>query len=156
MSREIGLMAGEIWRTLREKGEMSVAALKKAVGARDATADWAIGWLAREDKVVLRKERSTFKIALHGGAQNKEAIEIHQQLATDPNYRAFIAEAAKLEAKYPGYMVAYADGARVAMGRSPQDLLENLPPEYRTRVLFIKDLPDRTVRFHRPFLIHEN
>ena len=64
MDHEIGLMAGEIWRTLRERGEMSVAALKKAVGAKDATADWAIGWLAREDKLVLRKERNTFKISV--------------------------------------------------------------------------------------------
>ena len=57
-------MAGEIWDTLRERGEMNVAALKKAVGAKDATADWAIGWLAREDKIVLRKERNAVKIAL--------------------------------------------------------------------------------------------
>ncbi len=64
MNHEIGTMAGDIWRTLRDKGEMSVAALKKAVGAKDATADWAIGWLAREDKVVLRKERNAVKIAL--------------------------------------------------------------------------------------------
>ncbi len=64
MHHEIGTMAGEIWRTLCEKGEMSVAALKKSLGTKDATADWAIGWLAREDKIILRKERNTVRIGL--------------------------------------------------------------------------------------------
>jgi hypothetical protein len=57
-------MAGEIWKTLNANGEMSVAALKKALGTRDIAADWAIGWLAREGKIVLRKERNTVKISL--------------------------------------------------------------------------------------------
>jgi len=64
MHYTIGVMAGQIWKTLNANGEMSVAALKKALGTRDVTADWAIGWLAREGKIVLRKERNTVKIAL--------------------------------------------------------------------------------------------
>ena len=64
MTQEIGLMAGKVWQTLETKGEMSLAALKKTLGTRELTADWAIGWLAREDKLVLRKERNTVKIAL--------------------------------------------------------------------------------------------
>src|SRR6266478_2972893 len=50
MNQEIGILAGKIWHTLEAKGEMSVAALKKAVGSREPAADWAIGWLAREEK----------------------------------------------------------------------------------------------------------
>jgi hypothetical protein len=64
MTQEIGLMAGKVWQTLETKGEMSLAALKKTLGTRELTADWAIGWLAREDKLVLRKERNTVKVAL--------------------------------------------------------------------------------------------
>jgi hypothetical protein len=64
MTQEIGLMAGKVWHTLETKGEMSLAALKKNLGTRELTADWAIGWLAREDKLVLRKERNTVKVAL--------------------------------------------------------------------------------------------
>jgi len=64
MNEEIGTLAGKIWHTLDTKGEMSVAALKKAVGTREPAADWAIGWLAREEKIVLGKERNTVKIAL--------------------------------------------------------------------------------------------
>ena len=64
MNEEIGLMAGKIWQALDAKGEMSVAALKKAIGTREPGADWAIGWLAREDKIVLRRERNMVKVAL--------------------------------------------------------------------------------------------
>jgi hypothetical protein len=64
MNSEIGILAGKIWHTLESKGEVSVASLKKTLGTREPAADWAIGWLAREDKIVLRKERNTVKIAL--------------------------------------------------------------------------------------------
>ena len=64
MNHEIGLLAGEIWKTLHSKGEMNVAALKKALGNSEISPDWAIGWLARENMIVLRKERNTIKIAL--------------------------------------------------------------------------------------------
>ena len=64
MNQDIGLLAGKIWHALESNGEMSVAALKKSLGTRDVAADWAIGWLAREDKIVLRKERNAVKIAL--------------------------------------------------------------------------------------------
>ena len=67
MQKEIGSAAGAIWRVLRDKGEMSVAALRKSVatrGTKEPVVDWAIGWLAREDKIVFRKDRNTLKISL--------------------------------------------------------------------------------------------
>ncbi len=67
MNEEIGSVAGAIWQILRDKGEMTVAALKKSAaskGAKEPVLDWAIGWLAREEKLVFRKERNTVKISL--------------------------------------------------------------------------------------------
>lgn len=64
MMHDIGSTAGQIWRTLKADGEMSVAALKKSLKVKDTTVDWAIGWLAREDKIILRRERNIYKIAL--------------------------------------------------------------------------------------------
>jgi len=66
LTEEIGHTAGKVWRLLHDEGEMTVAALKKAVGAKDARVDWAIGWLAREGKLKFRKERNIMKIALKG------------------------------------------------------------------------------------------
>ena len=60
MTEEIGTMAGSIWHTLETNGEMSLTKLKKDLKATSPLFDWAIGWLAREDKITLTtKERST-------------------------------------------------------------------------------------------------
>ncbi len=98
----------------------------------------------------------THPLRLRSQGERGQRNDLCGQPASDANYQAFLAEAPRLEAEYAGYLVAYADGSRVAIGRTSQELLENLPTQYRRRALFIKDLPDRTVKFHRPFLIHEN
>jgi hypothetical protein len=64
LTDEIGFTAGKVWQLLDTKGEMSVAAVKKAIGIKDFTVDWAIGWLAREDKLVFRKEKNIIKLGL--------------------------------------------------------------------------------------------
>ena len=64
MQQEIGSAAGMIWNTLDAKGELSVAQLKKEVKGKAPIFDWAIGWLAREDKVVITQEKRSFCIRL--------------------------------------------------------------------------------------------
>jgi hypothetical protein len=60
MEAEIGSAAGDVYRYLDESGPATVSQLKKATGRRDADIHQAIGWLAREGKVVhLRKGKST-------------------------------------------------------------------------------------------------
>lgn len=61
---DIGQMAGAIWYALNTHGELSLAQLKKLVEARGPIFDWAIGWLAREDKVVLTAKKRSFSIRL--------------------------------------------------------------------------------------------
>jgi len=36
-----------------------------SASARRKNLDWAIGWLAREDKIVVRPEKPSFRIRLH-------------------------------------------------------------------------------------------
>ena len=64
MQEEIGSTAGMIWHTLDAKGELSLAQLKKQVNGKTPIFDWAIGWLAREDKVVITQEKRSFCIRL--------------------------------------------------------------------------------------------
>lgn len=67
MNQEIGSAAGAIWRILHDQGEMSMAALKKSVAGaatKPPLLDWAIGWLARENKLMIRKDRNTVKLSL--------------------------------------------------------------------------------------------
>ena len=50
---EIGATAGVVWKQLSENGPMDLTKLVKAVGEpRDAVMQ-AIGWLAREDKLIF-------------------------------------------------------------------------------------------------------
>jgi len=66
MSEEIGTMAGAIWKTLEENGEMTLAKLKKELKAGSPLFDWAIGWLAREDKIILTTAKRTIRVSLKG------------------------------------------------------------------------------------------
>jgi hypothetical protein len=66
MSEEIGTMAGAIWQTLEANGEMTLTKLKKELKARSPLFDWAIGWLAREDKIILTTEKRTTRVSLKG------------------------------------------------------------------------------------------
>jgi Winged helix-turn-helix domain (DUF2582) len=64
MYDEIGQMAGAIWHTLNTHGELSLAQLKKEVNAKGPMFDWAIGWLAREDKIVITPKKRSFTVRL--------------------------------------------------------------------------------------------
>jgi hypothetical protein len=64
MHEEIGTTAGAIWDALNKRGEQSLSELKKAVKGKVPTFDWAIGWLAREDQIVITREKRSFRIRL--------------------------------------------------------------------------------------------
>jgi winged helix-turn-helix protein DUF2582 len=66
MNKEIGTMAGAIWRALETNGETSLAKLKKDLKAASPLFDWAVGWLAREDKIDLIQDKRTVRICLKG------------------------------------------------------------------------------------------
>jgi hypothetical protein len=64
MHEEIGAAAGAIWHALNNKGELSLTQLKRVAKAKTPLFDWAIGWLAREDKIVITPEKRSFWIKL--------------------------------------------------------------------------------------------
>jgi len=64
MINTIGEMAGLIWKTLEEKGEMTTSKLKTDLKADVFTLNAAIGWLAREGKVEILKKGNSMKLQL--------------------------------------------------------------------------------------------
>jgi len=64
MEEEIGKAAGAIWKALSTKGELSLSQLKKARKGKRPISDWAAGWLAREDKIVIASEKRLFRVRL--------------------------------------------------------------------------------------------
>ena len=66
MEHEIGEAAGQIWRWLEENGETTVAKLRQETKLSDQLLLMGLGWLARESKIQLVKDRRTVKVALSG------------------------------------------------------------------------------------------
>ena len=58
MAQAIGEAAGKIWSYLNENGDASVSAVVRKTGLNRAVAERAIGWLAREDKLVIEKQKN--------------------------------------------------------------------------------------------------
>jgi predicted ArsR family transcriptional regulator len=61
---QVGDTAGKIWHALNEHGPQTLAQLKKRVNDPGEVVSFALGWLAREDKIDISQEKKTYKIAL--------------------------------------------------------------------------------------------
>jgi len=57
-------VAGAIWHALNTHGELSLARLKKLVEGKGPIFDWAVGWLAREGKIIVTAKKRSFSIRL--------------------------------------------------------------------------------------------
>ncbi len=64
MIDQIGVDAGKVWNELELNGEMTTGTLKKSLGISPFNLYIAIGWLAREDKVLMTRKGSTIKVQL--------------------------------------------------------------------------------------------
>lgn len=64
LEQEIGQAAGRIWETLYANGPMPKSRIPKAAGLSPQLANMAIGWLAREGKLTLQKEKMADLIVL--------------------------------------------------------------------------------------------
>ncbi len=63
-SARIGETAGAVWRTLDANGPMSLAKLIKTVGEPRDVVMQALGWLGREDKVLIKDNGRTREVSL--------------------------------------------------------------------------------------------
>jgi Winged helix-turn-helix domain (DUF2582) len=74
MIQSIGDTAGKVWRLLDEKGETKLSELKKGVGADPNLVLQAIGWLAREDKLLIEKKGRYIAYSLKEGKRGGDQI----------------------------------------------------------------------------------
>lgn len=61
---EIGETAGQVWKLLESDGPQTLAVVKKKVSAKPGYVEYALGWLAREDKILFVVDKRTYRIAL--------------------------------------------------------------------------------------------
>jgi hypothetical protein len=61
MKEKIIEVVGKVWRFLGQNGQTNVSQLAKSLKEKDEVVLQALGWLAREDKIVYTiKNRRTF------------------------------------------------------------------------------------------------
>lgn len=64
MNEVIGQAAGKVYNYLNGKDEATLAALKKDLEMKGDEATFALGWLAREDKLAFEKKGNSLKVRL--------------------------------------------------------------------------------------------
>lgn len=65
---EIGIVAGEIWHYLDQKGEVSLSELKKGIDRSPENIMMSLGWLAREGHVILLQVNNDYRVSLRKDA----------------------------------------------------------------------------------------
>ena len=64
INAQVGETAGRIWHLLNDGGPQTFPQLKKKLDGSGELLSFALGWLAREDKVDIRQEKKLVKVAL--------------------------------------------------------------------------------------------
>ncbi len=66
IQQQVGETAGVLWNLLHDNGPQTLAQLKKKLNGSGELLNFAIGWLAREEKLDILRESKTFRIQLRG------------------------------------------------------------------------------------------
>ena len=64
LNGQVGETAGKIWHLLNDEGPLTIPQLKKKLNGSGELLSFALGWLAREEKVDITQEKKSFKVAL--------------------------------------------------------------------------------------------
>jgi hypothetical protein len=64
VSEQVGNAAGEVWRLLNQGGPQTLAQLKKKLNGGSELLAFAVGWLAREDKLEILTEKKSILLRL--------------------------------------------------------------------------------------------
>ncbi|MGH9359067.1 MAG: winged helix-turn-helix domain-containing protein [Terriglobia bacterium] len=64
LNEEVGNTAGKIWRHLSEGGPQTLTQLKRKLNGESDLVNFAVGWLAREDKVEIIPDKKNFRLHL--------------------------------------------------------------------------------------------
>lgn len=60
----VGETAGEVWQLLSDEGPQTLVQLKKRLNAHGEMLSYALGWLAREDKIEFIPDKKTIRVQL--------------------------------------------------------------------------------------------
>jgi len=61
---QVGETAGKVWHLLNDQGPLTTAQIRKKLNGSADLLNFAIGWLAREDKVDIQTEKKSVLVQL--------------------------------------------------------------------------------------------
>ncbi len=61
---QVGETAGRVWQALSSDGPQTLSQLKKKLNGTGELVSFALGWLAREDKVEIVQEKRSLRVKL--------------------------------------------------------------------------------------------
>ena len=61
----IGVNAGRVWRYLKDRGEADINKMCLDLGQSFDNISLAVGWLARENKVIIRRKDGALLISIN-------------------------------------------------------------------------------------------
>ena len=61
---QVGETAGQVWHLLNNEGPQTLIQLKKKLNGNAELLNFAIGWLAREDKVEISPDKKSLRVQL--------------------------------------------------------------------------------------------
>ena len=64
LNPQVGEIAGRIWHLLNDEGPQTLAQLKRQLNGSSELVSFALGWLAREDKVELNQDKKSYRVTL--------------------------------------------------------------------------------------------
>jgi len=64
MLDKIGKTAGAVWEILAEKGELPISQIPKTVNEKQDIVYQAVGWLAREGKIIYSRKKNSVSVSL--------------------------------------------------------------------------------------------
>ncbi len=64
IKEEVGETAGKVWQLLSRDGPQTLAQAKKKLNVESELLNLAIGWLAREDKVDVSRDKKDIRVQL--------------------------------------------------------------------------------------------
>ena len=64
INAQVGETAGKVWNLLNEHGPQTFPQLRRKLDGSGELVSFALGWLAREDKVDITQEKKIVRVAL--------------------------------------------------------------------------------------------
>lgn len=64
VKEQVGATAGKVWHQLSQSGPQTLTQLKKKLNGESDLVNFAVGWLAREDKIAIVAEKRNFLVQL--------------------------------------------------------------------------------------------